>query len=270
MISTQNAERLQKELNSFGGLWDSGYYEGNPLEPMSRSSYSNMGYMSILHVVYLTCIKPYVNGKSFVLEIGPGRGAWTKTFLHANEVWCLDALSAQHNKFWEYIGKSSNVKYYQVSDFSCSMLPEDKFNYLFSFGTLCHISFEGIHEYMKNLYSKLTKGAHCFISIADYEKYNRSLANIDSLDIINAFLPRKHYKPIRPVLNKLWKLARKHYIDTTRKNPNEDNIPSPGRWYHAGIERTCMMLEELGYEIIDPDIGAVYRDPIIHFLKSHS
>jgi hypothetical protein len=127
MTSTQIAERLQKELNSFAGLWDSGYYEGNPLDPMSRSSYNIMGYMSILHVVYLTCIKPYINENSIVLEIGPGRGAWTKTFLQAKEVWCLDALSAEHNKFWDYIGHASNVQYYQVSDFTCSMLPEDTF-----------------------------------------------------------------------------------------------------------------------------------------------
>jgi hypothetical protein len=45
-------------------------------------------------------------------------------------------------------------------------------------------------------------------------------------------------------------------------------MPSPGRWYNAGIERTCSMLEEVGYQVVDPDVGTIPRDPIIHFVKT--
>lgn len=51
------------------------------------------------------------------------------------------------------------------------------------------------------------------------------------------------------------------------QNPFEDNNQRPGRWYNAGTKRTCKMLEGFGYEILDPDIGASHRDPIIHFIK---
>jgi len=227
--------------------------------------------MSILHVVYLTCIKPYITQNSVVLEIGPGRGAWTKTFLSAKEVWCLDALSAEHNNFWQYVGHSPNVRYIQVSDFSCSMLPDSKFDYLFSFGSLCHISFEGIGEYMKNLRPKLKRGAHCFVMIADYEKYNMALDNRDKLSIFNVFAPHSRSNSVKWALattfSKLVRLVCSRYIGTpgTRKSIIEDNIPTPGRWYHAGIEKTCEMLQGLGYQIVDPDMGVVHRDPIIHF-----
>jgi hypothetical protein len=46
-----------------------------------------------------------------------------------------------------------------------------------------------------------------------------------------------------------------------------DDQPIPGRWYNAGLERTCAMLEDAGYRIIDPDVGSLHRDPIIHFVK---
>ena len=40
-----------------------------------------------------------------------------------------------------------------------------------------------------------------------------------------------------------------------------------GQWYDAGTERTCEMLEKIGYKILDPDVETIPRDPIIHFVK---
>ena len=35
------------------------------------------------------------------------------------------------------------MRYVEVSDFSCRELPDDHFDFLFSFGVFCHISWEG-------------------------------------------------------------------------------------------------------------------------------
>ena len=52
------------------------------LEVAGASSYGKQGYLSLLHTVYLLAIRPYVHrGRTRVLEIGPGRGAWTKAIL---------------------------------------------------------------------------------------------------------------------------------------------------------------------------------------------
>jgi hypothetical protein len=117
--------KLSHELMSFKHLWKGGYFEGDPLIPLGRSSYGQLNYMSVLHATYLRCIKPYIDSRSVVLEIGPGKGAWTKCMLSAREVWALDALPETHNGFYQYLGNPENVKYFQVSDFECSMLPED-------------------------------------------------------------------------------------------------------------------------------------------------
>lgn len=74
---------LENELRQFQGLWDGGYYEGDPLDPLSGSNYRQFGYMSILHATYLWCIKPYVAADTVALELGPGRGAWTRALLPA-------------------------------------------------------------------------------------------------------------------------------------------------------------------------------------------
>lgn len=257
-----SSPKFRSEIESFKDLWKGGYYEGNPLEPMGYSSFGYLGYMSVLHAAYIACIKPYITEQSIVLEIGPGRGAWTKTLLKAKEIWCLDALSAEHNDFWNYVGHNEHVKYFQVSDLSCDILPDNKFDYLFSFGCFCHISFEGMTEYMKNLYSKLQQGAHCFVMNADYDKYNACIDNIETLSYWRLF-PRKLrwiekiYSKFSPSMNNLTKL-----------NKNEDNSSIyPGRWYHHGIENTCEMLENLGYKVLDPDMQVNHRDPVVHFTK---
>jgi hypothetical protein len=257
-------ERISKELSSFEGLWKGGYYEGDPLKPLSKSGYGLLNYMSVLHVIYLRCIKPYVNSETIALEIGPGRGAWTKALLPSKEIWALDAVSARDNKFFEYVGNSQNVKYFQVKNLDCQMLPEDYFNYMFSFGCLCHVSFQGITEYAKNLFSKLKKGTNCFWMIADYRKYNNAVLRKNDLSILNALAPTsRRYFPLKYV----FKLLERAYPQPRLIKNDDNDEPFPGRWYDAGIERTCAMLKGFGYEIIDRDVGTSHRDPIIQFTK---
>lgn len=268
-LNSVETEKLTKELNSFKDLWPGGFYKGDPLSPMS-SPIGLFGYMGIYHVIYLTCIRPYLTENSVVLEIGPGRGAWTKLFRLAKEIWCIDALSAEHNKFWEYVGRSPNIKYFTVSDFSCNMLPDNTFTYLFSYDALCHVSFEGLTAYATNIYPKLKKGSHCFIMIGDYTKYNMFVDNIDNYSVFNKLIPTTGRPLIRACFQRLGSYINRCYMSRrriVRLNITEDEEPKPGRWYNAGLERTCKMLEEKGYTIIDPDMGVDYRNPVIHFAK---
>jgi len=230
---------------------------------MSKSGYGQLSFISILHATYLRCIRPYVNIRTVSLEIGPGRGAWTKALLPSKEVYALDALPEEHNKFFEYLGYPKNVQYFQVKDFKCEMLPDDYFDYMFSFGCLCHVSFEGIREYAVNVFPKLKRNSNCFWMVADYDKYNRAISNLNDLSIWSTLIPgSRRYLPLKWYLLHLMKKEKLHCIKA-----DENDDPKPGRWYHAGIERTCSMLKDAGYRIVDPDVGTCHRDPIIHFIK---
>ena len=259
---------LSDELRSFQDIWKSGYYEGNPLDPLSSSTYQQIGYISVLHATYLKCIEPYIASDTVALEIGPGRGAWTKTMLQAKEVWAIDARSDKDNCFSEYLHNPENVKYIKINDFECKELPNDKFTYMFSFGCLCHVSFEGITEYAVNLYPKLIHGSNCFWMIADYDKYNNAMRSIDNLSIWTAVSPRSRKLALLKYMFGLFsKIERRRSLNQQCKLPDKDNLPSPGRWFHSGTERTCSMLTEAGYQIVSPDVGTILRDPIIHFRK---
>ena len=182
--------------------------------------------------------------------------------LPAKEIWCLDVVPPEQSGFWEYVGRQEHVRYLQVSDFSCDRLPNDHFDYLFSFGCLCHVPFEGTTAYMKNMYAKLKAGAHGFIMVADYDKYNRALDNPNQYSINIRAAPRR----LRWLL-KLYVLGQRWRHPTQRRNKSEGDHTEPGRWYHAGVSQTCEMLQSIGYKIIDPDVGYNLRDPVIHFIK---
>ena len=264
--------RVDDRVASFQHVWKGGFYEGDPLDPMGLSTYGSLGFMSVLHATYLCCIKPYVTPVSVVLEIGPGRGAWTRTLLKAREVWCLDALSAEHNQFWEYVGPAPHVRYHQVTDFSCSGLPNDHFDYVFSFGTLCHIPFSGITEYVRNLWPKLRSGCEGFIMVADYAKYNRAVSNFKPYSawrVCDLIRPRRRLKAAfwRRAVPYVERTALRYQDNFRLRPPDKDDTPVPARWYDAGTERTCALLTSVGYEVVDPDVGVLHRDPVIHFRK---
>lgn len=259
--------KLAAELKSFENLWKGGYFEGDPLNPISRSSYHQLGFISVLHATYLQCIKPYVNNHTISLEIGPGRGAWTKALLPSKEVYALDALPEEYNGFFKHLGYPENVKYFQVKDFECEMLPDNYFNYMFSFGCLCHVSFEGIAKYAVKIYPKLKRDSNCFWMVADYDKFDRAVSNQTNLSVYNtcvALMPKsRRYLPLKWLLLYFMERQKLQFIEA-----DENTEPKSGRWYHAGIERTCSMLQEVGYQVVDSDVGTCLRDPIIHFIKA--
>jgi len=197
-------DKLVNEIESFQTLWKGGFYAGEPSNPVFGLFGLN-SFLGVSHVVYLMCIKPYIDNTTSVIEIGCGRGAWTKLMLGAQKITCLDALTAQHNGFYEYIGKHPHIEYHKVNDFSMREVPENSINFVFSYDALCHVSLEGISEYAKNMYNKITQETNCFWMVADYEKYNNFIANIDNTNVLNTILPSNRDSIKYKIAKKLFK-----------------------------------------------------------------
>jgi len=84
----------------------------------------------------------------------------------------VDPVPPDATGFFEYVGQHNNVFYER--NLTLSFLPDHAVDYVFSFGTLCHLPFEQIEEYADRLYPKVVAGANCFWMIADEDKYRRS------------------------------------------------------------------------------------------------
>jgi len=103
--------------------------------------------------------------------------------------------------------------------------------------------------------------------VADHEKYNWAVSMQDSLSI-SRFLVANSGRTRLPMKWLVRRLERKVFPQPwTPLAADKDEEPRPGRWYNAGIKRTCTMLIANGYEIVDPDVETNHRDPIIHFAK---
>ena len=256
---------MREELESFRGRWPGGYHEGDPLDPVGVSSYGELGFLSVLYVVYRYCIKPRVNGDVAVVEIGPGRGAWTRTMLAAREVWALDAVSAEENRFWEYVGPQhkGHVRYVKVEDFSCRDLPDDHFDFLFSFGAFCHISPEGQRQYYRNLLPKMKRGAEAFVHFADFDKFNADLRNAVNLRV-SPIRGNVAWGSLAEIARHLRRRAAGRTSHWPQLEKGKDNTAG---YVHGGTAETAAFLESMGWEVIEPDIHLTLRDPIVHFRK---
>lgn len=249
---------LREQIDCNLEIWGGGYREGDPLDPLSASKYHHFGWISSLHVIYLICIKPFVGAETTALEIGCGGGAWSRAIAacRPRELWCVDVLPSEETGFWEHVGRDPSVRYVQVDDFTCSSFPDGHFDYFFSFGCFCHLSPPAVLEYLTNLARKLKPGARGFLMVADYNKFNA--AQQAWRHSLTRLVPPTLHEKMRGISSRL----PVQFYDL-----NEDQVPRPGRWYHAGTDEVCAILSGLGMEIMDRDMGVNIRDPLIHFRK---
>lgn len=255
---------LTTHLASFGDVWKGGFYAGDPLDARD-SPYGLFGFVSVPYAIALACIRTHVDSDTVAVEIGPGRGAYTRALLPAREVWCLDALSAEHNRFWEYVGDQPHVRYFQVTDFSCSMLPDSSASFVFSYDALCHVPFAGIEAYAESLHAKLRPGARGFWMVADYAKYRRF---IDERPSVAPELPSQvGRRPLRWLLERVAQQVEDRQLQPYRAHIDAPEGPGGSWWYDAGASRTAEMLERHGYRVVTEDIDADPRSPILHFVR---
>ena len=267
-----NPETSVSFSDKFKRAWPGGYFEGNPLDPMAPSSYGVLGYNSILYTVYLACIKHYVNPATTVLEIGPGRGAWTKTFLQRDckKVYAVDAAPAEHTGFWDYVGPTDRAEYIASGELTLSEVPDDSIDYFFSFGVFCHLKPEMCETYLISLAKKMRVGSHAFLMIADYDKYNACMDRADQLSIERFFASRKVWLAARLASSLSRKLFRsKAALRRVSKTDDLDLSRDAGgaNWYHWGLDRACAAIRQQGFQIVERDTEVVARDPVIHFAK---
>jgi phospholipid N-methyltransferase len=259
----------------FGQAWSGGYYEGAPMDPMGASTYGVYGYNSVLYTIYSACIRPYITSDTVVLEIGPGRGAWTKTFLERNcrKVYAVDAAEAENTHFWEYVGKDSRAEYIVAHNCRLAEVPDDSIDFFFSFGVFCHLKPEMCEEYVQSLHSKMVRGGRGFLMIADFDKYEQCRAEAGRLSIGRFFAEqkRKVWMPAKLAYSIAWRYFRsKIDLEPVSRSQDKNLWNSSGNfgWYHWGVERACEAITRAGFEIIEPDIQVCQRDPVIHFKKS--
>lgn len=245
----------------FTRAWPGGYFEGDPRDPFGLSGYFHLGYISSLYATYLVCLKPHISSETNVLEIGPGRGAWTKAILalEPKMVWALDAASDEHTGFSAYVGNSTHVQYHQVTDESLREVPDLQIDLFFSFGVFCHLPEQIVKNYLFSLYDKMAPGAHGYFLVADFEHRNAAARNANALDRLFSLRRFAAHRLTHRITTKMF---RNKFDQSMRLYSQQEP-----KWYNLGKVRAGQLAQDAGFVVVDLDVGTCPRDPILHIVK---
>jgi len=134
---------------------------------------------------FLKAAFPFLRPDSAVLELGPGRGSWSRAILHFIPRGNLTTVDFVDVTDWlrpgDYAGR---LTCHQVDDFSLSVLPDEQFDFCWSFGVLCHHTIEQIETVLTALIRKTKIGGVSVHQYADWNKLYRSGRPLQVADLI--------------------------------------------------------------------------------------
>jgi hypothetical protein len=222
----------------------------------------------------MACIRPYIGADTTALEIGPGRGAWSKAILgrHPKHLYVVDAAPAEHTRFWQYVGQTPKATYIVANDFSLDGVPENSINYFFSFGVFCHLKPEMSAAYISALARKMRPGANGFLQFGDFDKYTSCLSKPSQFSLLRIFerQRRKVWLPTRIAYALSWRFFRSRMDIAPISKTNANNLTDAhglGGWHHWSTPDACAALRSSGFDVVETDIGVLSRDPVVHFRK---
>lgn len=262
---------IEQEIKAFkdAQLWGDGFMDADPLLPLSWSSYSSTGFVSVYHAIYLACIRPYMPAGARVMEIGPGLGAWTRALIErgASRVYALDVQPRSADGIDRLLGPLiDRLTYIEVSDFEGEGVPDGEIDFFWTFGTFVHLSIEAQAAYLRTISRKLRPGAHGFIQFADMDVWNRVVT--DSALHIHEWIGRviggEKGEAIKQELSTYPVIAPRETIPEHVRNWS---VIAPGRYFYVGTERLSTAIADAGLEVVERNVLSNLRDPVIHFRK---
>ncbi|MDJ0579616.1 class I SAM-dependent methyltransferase [Crocosphaera sp.] len=179
--------------------------------------------------VFLKAVAVHLKPDAKVLELGPGKGSWSRAILRHIPEGELQVVDFQDVKQWlqpqNYQGR---LICHLVQDNSFSMVPDNYFDFFWSFGVLCHNNIDNIAQILKNALPKVKPGG---LAVHQYGDWNK-------LDDYG------------------WE---KGGVPVTFQQQPDDQI-----WWPRNNRATMNSIaQKAGWSVITADLGLVKRDSII-------
>lgn len=179
--------------------------------------------------VFLKGLAPHLTSRSRVLELGPGKGAWSRAILakvSEGELHTADYLDVRPwLKPERYDGR---LTCHQVSDNGFRDFQQSSFDVFWSFGVLCHNNIADIEDILRNGRAKVKPGGVALHQYGDWQKLDR-------------------YG---------WQRGR---VPT-----DFQQLPDSEIWWPRNDQRAMTEVAvRAGWEVVNPDLGLVARDSMI-------
>ena len=114
----------------FKAFWPGGYYE----------NFNGIGYTPKVFTDVFAVLEPLMNKEHTALELGPGRGRWTRLLTGAfKHVIAGDVIPRSNGLTGP---EFANLTYIELKehDFYCTGVADSSIDFAFSYGMFCHLS----------------------------------------------------------------------------------------------------------------------------------
>lgn len=160
---------LEWMRKTFGDGYDSGDILGAQLDPVRVREEALIG--GSYREFFAKAVLPFLRPDSRVLELGPGRGSWTRALLAhlpQGEVHAVDLLDV--SEWLEPSEFGGRLTLHQVDGFHLDGVPDERFDLFFSFGVLCHHATPQIADVLAAGREKVRRGAVAVHQYGDWDK----------------------------------------------------------------------------------------------------
>lgn len=157
---------LKKE---FGYGYDSGNVTSMFANRVRRDEEKRIG--GSYRKVFNEAIRPYVKENSDVLELGPGKGSWSRSIMSLVTKGTLTTVDFQDVTEWlEPENYNGRMQCNQVNDNTFSCIEDHSIDFFWSMGVLCHNNQTHIREILTNALWKVKRGGYACHQFADWNK----------------------------------------------------------------------------------------------------
>jgi cyclopropane fatty-acyl-phospholipid synthase-like methyltransferase len=152
-----------------------GYDSGNVLSlwPNARRRNEEKLIGGSYRQVFKKSLLPLLSTTSKVLEIGPGRGSWSRAILKYTPKGELHTVDFQSVEQWlkpeKYEGRLKCHRIKINADYA-NLFEDEYFDVCWSFGVLCHNNLGQVEDILKQTYSKTRKGGFALHQYGDWQK----------------------------------------------------------------------------------------------------
>ena len=115
-------------------------------------------------------ISPYIRQQANILEIGPGGGRWTQYLLACEKLYCVELNPEMFDYLDNRFPEQKHFSFILTNGSDFPGIPASSVDFVFSFGTLVHLDFSIIREYIKNLSEIMRYNGNISIQFSNKKK----------------------------------------------------------------------------------------------------
>jgi phospholipid N-methyltransferase len=226
-----NAHMQAKMQQMFGCGYDSGDIEKGLDDPLILQEFRDTG--ANYKVIFDELIKPRLLAGRTLLEIGPGKGSWTKAVLDNfphGTLYAIDRLPLGPMIRQRCPSAGDRLRFVQTYSNDYSVFPDNLFDFVFSFGVFVHLPLREIETLLTRLRPKICRGGEVILQYSNWHKLDK------------------------------WGWERARVPTWFRDNPNHPDV----WWTKNSCATMRRVSERSGYTIVSLDLGYFQSCSVLH------